>query len=44
MEIAGKKIRGDLLYPELSYKVVGVIYDVYNKLEMVIRREYIKML
>ena len=24
--------RSDLLYPELSYQVVGVLYDVYNQL------------
>ncbi len=28
----GKKILENLLYPELSYKIVGVLSDVYNEL------------
>lgn len=27
-----KNLRDDLLYPDLSYKIVGVLFDVYNKL------------
>ena len=27
-----KNIRTDLLYPELSYKIIGVTFEVYNKL------------
>ncbi|MBI4049350.1 MAG: GxxExxY protein [Candidatus Doudnabacteria bacterium] len=26
------KFRADLLYPELSYQVVGILFDVYNQL------------
>lgn len=29
---ATKKIREDLIYPELCYKIVGVLFGVYNKL------------
>lgn len=24
--------RNDLLYPELSYKITGILFDVYNQL------------
>lgn len=27
-----KTIRKDLLYPDLSYKIIGVLFDVYNDL------------
>ncbi len=27
-----KNIRTDLLYPELSYKIVGALFEVFNKL------------
>jgi len=27
-----KLIRTDLIYPELSYKIIGILFDVYNKL------------
>ena len=27
-----KQIRNDLIYPELSYKVVGILFEVYNNL------------
>ena len=27
-----KKIRNDLLYPDLSYKIIGVLFEVFNKL------------
>lgn len=33
MEMSSKIIkRGDLLYPDLSYKIIGILFDVYNKL------------
>jgi hypothetical protein len=32
METQGKRIIDDLLYPELCYKIVGVLFDVYNSL------------
>jgi len=25
-------VKKDILYPELSYKIVGILYDVYNEL------------
>jgi hypothetical protein len=28
----GKNIRDDLVYPELSYQVLGALFEVYNKL------------
>ena len=29
----GRKLkRGDLLYPELSYQIIGVLFEVYNEL------------
>jgi len=30
----GRKIlrREDLLYPELSYQIIGILFEVYNKL------------
>jgi len=31
-EYTNKNIRKDLLYPELSYKVSGVLFKVHNKL------------
>jgi hypothetical protein len=27
-----KKLRNDLLYPKLSYEIVGILFDVYNYL------------
>lgn len=30
--ISAKKIRTDLLYPELSYKIIGSLFEVFNKL------------
>ncbi len=32
MEPKTKNLREDLLYPELSYKIVGILFDVYNEL------------
>ena len=32
--------RNDLLYPELSYRVVGILFDVYNELGSGHREEY----
>lgn len=32
MESKIKNIREDLLFPELSYKLVGILFDVYNEL------------
>jgi hypothetical protein len=31
METQGKRIIDDLLYPELCYKIVGVLFDVYKQ-------------
>ncbi len=27
-----KIIRADLIYPELSYKIIGILFEIYNKL------------
>ena len=27
-----KTIRADLIYPELSYKIIGILFEVYNDL------------
>lgn len=27
-----KLIKKDVLYPELSYKIIGILYDIYNEL------------
>ena len=27
-----KLIRGDLIYPELSYQIIGVLFEVYNEI------------
>src|SRR5579863_8819208 len=32
MFIKNKIRNGDLLYPELSYKIIGTLFDVYNKM------------
>ena len=36
----GNLIRKDLIYPELSYKLVGVLFDVYNELGGGYREKY----
>jgi GxxExxY protein len=33
-------MRDDLVYPELSYKIVGLLYDVYNKLGYGYKEKY----
>lgn len=33
-------IRKDLIYPELSYKIVGILYEVYNELGGGYREKY----
>jgi GxxExxY protein len=32
MNTKTKKIRDDLLYPELSYEIVGILFEIYNEL------------
>lgn len=32
--------RSDLIYPKLSYKVVGILYDVYNELGFGYQEKY----
>jgi GxxExxY protein len=32
MNSGGKLKREDLLYPELSYQIIGVLFEVYNEL------------
>ena len=32
MNSSDKKIRTDLIYPELSYKIIGILFEVYNNL------------
>lgn len=32
--------RNDLIYPDLSYKIVGVLYDVYNEIGGGYREKY----
>jgi len=27
-----KRTRTDLIYPELSYKIIGILFEVYNNL------------
>jgi len=30
--VKSKPIKNDLIYPELSYKIIGVLFEVYNNL------------
>jgi GxxExxY protein len=32
MKNRGKIIKTDLIYPELSYKIIGIMFEVYNNL------------
>jgi len=35
-----KTIRSDLIYPELSYKIIGILYEVYNSLGYGYKEKY----
>lgn len=32
MKVDKKKIKSDLVYPELSYKIIGIMFEIYNEL------------
>lgn len=35
-----KLIKKDILYPELSYEIIGILYDVYNELGYGFQEKY----
>jgi hypothetical protein len=39
---AENKAKKDIIYADLSGKIIGILFEVYNHLGMVIRRRLIK--
>ncbi len=39
-----KLMRSDLIYPELSYKIVGILFEVYNQIGAGLHEKYYQKL